>query len=159
MNRFIFIFLFVILSNVTFANELEDFFQLAKTKDCDKITAFIGDSEDSNYFSAVSHGFGICTDKNTSKAIEYYRKSAMSGNVEAMYSFFVGVGQLPSAKEQTEELMKEAKVWLVKAGEKKHSGAATALGTFYKLGAFGFEKDEKKALYFENIAKLASPNK
>ena len=159
MNKLLFAFTLVIFSKFAFASELNEFFQLAKTKDCGKVSSFIEESSDPDYFRAVSYDLEICNKKDGLKALEYYRKSALAGNSESMYSFFITVGQLPSAEEQTDELMNEAKVWLVKAAEHKHHGAATALSTFYKIGGFGFQKDEKKSLHYENISKLASPNK
>ncbi len=159
MNKLLFAFTLVIFSKFAFASELNEFFQLAKTNDCGKISSFIEESSDPDYFRAVSYNLEICNKKDGLKALEYYRRSALAGNSESMYSFFVTVGQLPSAEEQTDELMKEAISWLVKAADQKHHGAATALSSFYKYGGFGFPKDEKKSFYYEKISKSKSPNK
>lgn len=159
MNKLLFGFSLVIFSEFAFASELNEFFQLARTKDCGKFSSFIEESSDPDYFLAISYDLEICNKKNVLKALEYYRKSALAGNSESMYSFFIAVGQLTSAEEQTDELMNEARQWLVKAAQHKHHGAATALSTLYKIGGFGFPKDEKKSLHYENISKLAIPNK
>lgn len=158
MNKIIIAFILLIFCKFTFASELTEFFQLAKTKDCSKVSSFIGESSDPDYFRAISYELEICNEKDRLKALKYYRNSALSGNTESMYSFFVTVGQLATVNEQTDELMNEAKVWIVKAADNKHHGAAVALSTFHKIGGFGFQKDERKSLYYESISKLTSPS-
>ena len=159
MNKLIIGFTLVMFSQLVFASEISELFQLAKTQGCGKVSSFIEKSSDPDYFRAISYDLDVCNDKDGLKALEFYRKSALSGNTESMYSFFITVGQLPSSIEQTDELMSEAKEWLVKAAEHKHHRAATALSTFYKIGGFGFKKDEKKSLLYENISTLTNPNK
>lgn len=129
-------------------------------RDYKKAFEFLEKAAKQNYVKAFDGiGFmyenGLGVEKNSSKAIEYYKHAAVAGFTASQYN----LGLLLFDQKN----YKEGFVWMLKAAEKKYTGALYFLG-FNALNGINengenIEPDYEKAFnYFKEAAQLGSYN-
>ncbi|RHZ79854.1 hypothetical protein Glove_140g72 [Diversispora epigaea] len=98
----------------------------------------------SNVGFCYENGMGITKDET--KAFQWNTKSALAGNIDAIYFYDNGIGV---GKDE-----KEAFKLFLMAAEKRYSIAQTYLGYFYEKG-YGINKDEVKAFeWYKKLQKM-----
>lgn len=104
---------------------------------------FIQQSADSGfmpamYFMASAYENGTGVDKDSAKALSYYKILADNGDKEGTYAY--------ANMLYKEGNKQEADKWIKTAAEKGHPRSMAKLAIMYKNGDAGLEKDEKKAV-------------
>jgi len=102
---------------------------------------------------------GLGTEQSLEEAIQWYKEAATLGDPTAMYNLFFSY-----AKESPLRDGDKAKYWVEKAADAGSPPAYHVLVTCYQHGAFGFNKDEEKARYWQSrydkaVSKGLWPNK
>jgi TPR repeat protein len=101
---------------------------------------------------------GICRQKNETKALEHYLKSAKRGNGEAMYSVFLYIAQKGTKEGYKSGEADLAQYWLVKAGENNNWRAAEVLKLCYEKGCWGLPIDLEKSKHYKAVLEKYGPN-
>lgn len=87
-------------------------------------------------------------------------QAAEAGDPEAMYSVFFRIAQKGSPeKPQTEEEIKLAQHWLIKAGENNNWRAAHVLQLCHEVGCWGLPIDLDKSKHYKAVLEKYGPNK
>jgi TPR repeat protein len=95
------------------------------------------------------HGKGVAEDEN--KAIYWWKKSAASGNAEAMYQIAHAYLFGNTAPKAVADPDREAATWYFKAASAGHAEAAYTLGLLFIAGK-GVVEDRKEALRWFRVA-------
>ncbi len=95
------------------------------------------------------HGRGVAEDEN--KAIQWWKKSAASGNVEAMYQIAHAYLFGNTAAKTVADPDTEAASWYFKAASAGHAEAAYTLGLLFIAGK-GVVEDRKEAIRWFRVA-------
>lgn len=85
--------------------------------------------------------------------------AAEAGDAESMYSVFFLIAQKGSPEHpQTDEEIKLAKHWLVKAGENNNWRAAHVLQLCHEIGCWGLPIDLEKSKHYKAVLEKYGPD-
>ena len=149
----------VLGSTLVAAGQLEDAWVALRKSDCASalnIWRPLAEQGD----AAAQTGLGILYDngcavpKDAALALVWYSKAADQGNAEAEYrlgqAYVLGRKDLPPDRSRGLALM-------IRAGEHGHATSLRAIGDFYRIGLFGFSKDDAEAAaWYRKAADLGS---
>lgn len=95
------------------------------------------------------HGKGVAEDEN--KAVQWWKKSAASGNAEAMYQIAHAYLFGNTAPKTVADPDREAATWYFKAASAGHAEAAYTLGLLFIAGK-GVVEDRNEAIRWFRVA-------
>lgn len=114
---------------------------------------------DPDLYLAIMYDLGLCRKQDNAQALAHYLQSAKRGNDESMYSVFLGIAKKGSPKyPQTDEEVKLAQHWLVKAGEKNNWRAAYVLQLCHEIGCWGLPIDLEKSKHYKAVMEKYRPS-
>lgn len=135
------------------ADDLSSFTAALAQRNCAAADRILQGSLRAPLLRGVRSEAGTCSPKDEEAALGHYRVSALAGDNDARYSFFVLVGRRGAKNELVSPaLWHEAWAFLEQAANAKHPSACRALADSYKHG-FNVAQDEARAQHYAMCAK------